>query len=206
MDEKVIKNIEELAKSNNLKGLVKDTLSEIKFTRKSIRQYVYSFVIAIVLSGIIMYNANIVEIMFFAIELINNVVVSFIVIIFTTYSVFQALLTDSVTWALLKSDVNLLSISNKSFLHLVLLYIFDIVVNLLSLIILKMMPDGYSLFLNDNANNFIAFFLCFLYFGYNSLIVYEMKNFAINLYRMFSVYNVYHSIDIIEKKEKQEGE
>lgn len=206
MNEKVIKNIEELAKSNNLKGLVKDTLSEIRFTRKSIRQYIYSFIIAMAITGAIMYDANVISMMSFAIDLINDVVVAFIAIIFGTYAVFQALMTDSVTWALLKSDVNLLNISNKSFLHLVLLYVFDIAVNLLLLIVLKMLPDGFCLFSNDRANNLIAFFLCFLYFGYNSLIIYEMKNFAINLYRMFSVYNIYHSMDIIEKKEKQEGE
>lgn len=206
MDEQVIKNIEELAKSNKLKGLVKDTLSEIELTRKSIGQYLVSGVIAIVLSGTILFNANIIAMMSFAAELLNNTVVAFIAIIFGTYAVFQALMTDSVTWALLKSEVNLLNISNKSFLHLVLLYIFDIAVNIVLLIFLKMMPAGFCLFSSIMVNNFVAFFLCFLYFGYNSLILYEIKNFAINLYRMFSVYNIYHSIEILEKKKESESD
>lgn len=205
MDEQVIKNIKELAESNKLKGLVKDTLSEIKLTRKSIGQYIVSGVIATVLSGTILLNANIIETMSFATEIINNTVVAFIAIVFGTYAVFQALMTDSVTWALLKSEVNLLNVSNKSFLHLVLLYIFDIAINILLLIFLKMMPVEFCLFSSIKVNNFVAFFLCFLYFGYNALILYEIKNFAINLYRMFSVYNIYHSLGILEKKKESDS-
>ena len=104
------------------------------------------------------------------------------------------------TWALLKSDVNLLNISNKSFLHLVLLYIFDIAVNILLLILLKIIPVDFCLFSSVELSSIIAFLLCVIYFGYNALIFYEMKNFAVNLYRMFSVYNIYHSMEILERK------
>ncbi len=200
MDEKIIMNIQELAESNNLQGLVKDTISEIKLTRKSIKQYVLSCIIAIVLSLLIVYKTNIIDMMSFAVDLANNTAVAFIAIIFGTYAVFQALMTDSVTWALLKSDVNLLNISNKSFLHLVLLYIFDIAVNILLLILLKIIPVDFCLFSSVELSSIIAFLLCVIYFGYNALIFYEMKNFAVNLYRMFSVYNIYHSMEILERK------
>ena len=92
MDEKIIMNIQELAESNNLQGLVKDTISEIKLTRKSIKQYVLSCIIAIVLSLLIVYKTNIIDMMSFAVDLANNTAVAFIAIIFGTYAVFQALM------------------------------------------------------------------------------------------------------------------
>lgn len=202
MDEQIIKNMVEIAESGSLKGLLVATLSEIRLSKKSFLQYFVSIVVSMMFSFCIIYSENIIDVMSFAVGILNDTVIAFIAIIFTTYSVFQALLTDSVVLALLKNKGNLLNISNKSFLHLILLYVFDIGINIILLILLKVMPEGFCLFSSLTLCNLVAFFLCFIYFMYNSLIIYEIKNFAVNLYRMFAVYNYYRSEEILKKLHK----
>lgn len=130
MYEKVIENVQYIAQNRRLKNLPKDMISEIKFNKKSWFQYLVAITIAVLLSYIITYKGNTVESMLYAVEVINGGALAFIAIIFGTYAIFQALMTDSVIWALLNSDNNLLNISNRSFLHLILLYLINIITNI----------------------------------------------------------------------------
>ena len=204
MDDQIIKNLKELAQSNIVDSLVKDSLSEIKFTRKNIVQYLISLFGAMVLSYGIIFMVNPVEGMQSAVEIINNVSLAFIAIIFGTYALFQALMTDSVVWALLKDKENLLCVSNKSFLHWILLYFTEIITNTVILIILSFLPREFVLFGEKGLSNVLAYALCLVYFFYSLLILYEMKNFALNIYRMFSVYNIYHSLQILEERKNHD--
>lgn len=204
MNEKIIKNLEELRDSLILKSVIKESLWEIKLTKKSLPQYIIAGVIATLLSYYVVFKGRPVVSMRGAVEIINNSILAFIAIIFGTYAIFQALMTDSVVLALLNSESNILNISNKSFLHLVILYIWEIIMNMLLLILLNIMHDDFCLFQNLALCNSIALIACFFYFVYSFLIIYEIKNFAINLYRMFSVYNIYHSIEVLEKHDLQD--
>ena len=73
------------------------------------------------------------------------------------------------------------TISNKSFLHLILLYLFEIILNFILMIILKCLPNEYCLFENLTVTNVVAFIAITFYFGFCFLLFYEMKNFAVNL-------------------------
>lgn len=204
MDDRVINNIKEIANNGLLKGILRESLVEIKPTKKNIVQYLFATIISAVTSYFIIYKSNTVESMRFAVDIINNTALAFVAIIFGTYAIFQALMTDSVVKALLKSEVNLLNISNKSFLNLVLLYVWEIILNVVILIALNIMPVEFCLFSNIHLSSIVATLLCFVYFAYSFLIFYEIKNFTVNLYRMFSVYNVYHSLDVIKEQEDEE--
>ena len=47
-----------------------------------------------------------------------------------------------------------------------------------------------------------------IYFGFCFLLFYEIKNFAVNLYQMFNVYNIYKGIELVKKNigEQEEKE
>lgn len=206
MNEKVIENIESIAQNRHLKNLSRDMLSEIRFSKKSLFQYFISITSAIILSYVLTYKGNTVELMAYAVEVINGGDLAFLAIIFGTYAIFQALMTDSVIWVLLKSDNNLLNISNKSFLHLILLYLVNIMINIVLLILLKAIPDEYCFFDSLAVCNIAAFVLELIYFTYSFLIFYEMKNFTVNLYQMFNVYNIYRALDLVEKNDEDNGD
>lgn len=200
MYERVEDNIKFITKNRELKNLAKSAISEIKLTKKSKYQYLISFCIALILSYIITYKSDTVTLMFKAVEIINTTSLALIAIIFGTYAIFQALMSDSVIWALLNSENNLLNVSNKSFLHLILLYWFEILVNIILLIFLQAIPSELYFFESLKISNLFAFLLESIYFGYCFLLIYEIKNFTVNLYQMFNVYNIYRGLDILEGK------
>lgn len=206
MYEKVIENIELIAQNKCLKNLPKDMISEIKFSRKNLFQYFVSIMSAVILSYVLTYKGDTVELMSYAVDVINGVALAFLAIIFGTYAIFQALMTDSVIWVLLKSDNNLLNISNRSFLHLILLYLVNIMANIILLILLNAIPKEYCFFDSLVVCNIVAFVLELIYFAYSFLIFYEMKNFTVNLYQMFNVYNIYRAIDLLEKSNEDDND
>lgn len=206
MYERVEKNIKGIRKNQKLSNLLKSAASEIKLNKKSRIQYLFSLCIALFLSYITVYKSNTVSTMLNAVEVINNSSLAIIAIIFGTYAIFQALMTDAVIWAMLDSENNLLNIGNKSFLHLILLYWIEIMVNVVLLIFLKALPEEFCLIDNLIVTNFIAFFLSIVYFTYCFLLFYELKNFAVNLFQMFNVYNICRGLEVLGKKYDEELE
>lgn len=202
MYERVEKNIVDISKNRNLDGLLKNAVLEIKFNKKSKVQYIISLGIAFPLSYAIAFSGETVQLMAAAVEIINGVALAIIAVIFGTYSIFQALMTDSVMWALLKSDNNLLNISNKSFLNLVVLYWAEIIFNIVLLISLNIIPGDFCLLESIVSTNIIAFISIVSYFAYCFLLLYEVRNFAVNLYQMFNIYNIYRGLELLKEGNK----
>lgn len=206
MYERVEENIVTISKNRRIDGLLKNAVSEMKFNEKSKAQYIISVGIALPLSYVIAFTGETVPLMSKSIEIINGAALAIIAVIFGTYSIFQALMTDSVMWALLKSENNLLNISNKSFLNLVMLYWTEITFNIVMLISLNVIPNDFCLLESLVVTNFLAFIFIAIYFVYCFLLFYEVRNFAVNLYQMFNVYNVYRGLELLEKKNEENVE
>lgn len=200
MHDQATRNIEDIAKNRELRNLAKSAISEIRLSKKSLMQYLFSALIALILSYSITYKSDTVPMMKNAIEVVNTGALAFIAIIFGTYAIFQALMTDSVIWVLISSEGNLLNTSNRSFLHLILLYLAEIISNFVLLIVLNGLPNDYCLFENLIITNALAFVLITIYFMYCFMLFYEVKNFAVNLYQMFNIYNICKALEILEKK------
>jgi len=201
MNEQIYQNIIDLSKNRKFNNLFLETLSEIRPSRKSVWQYIFSFFLTVVVVVLIMFIGNIVETMRYSIEILNTVALAFIAIIFGTYAIFQALLSDATFWALLNTENNLLDVSNKSFLHTILLYLFYIIFNCVLEILLYIIP--YDFYLPDSLliANSLASILIGIYFWFSFVLIYEIKNFAVNLYQMFNVYNIYRALEVVEKRE-----
>ena len=208
MYEKAIENLKETGSNRKLDRLLIQSMSEIKLNKKSMVQYVVSITLAAIAAYVIVYKSDTVELFTNAVDVINNTSLALIAIVFGTYSIFQALMTDTVIWALLLSEKNLLNVSNKSFLHLIILFLIEIMMNIVLLIIMPAIPNEFCILDNLVRANSVAFILMLIYFGFCFLLFYEIKNFAVNLYQMFNVYNIYKGIELVKKNigEQEEKE
>lgn len=203
MNEQILENIVALSKNRKLKNLFLETLREIQPTKKSIWQYICSLFLMVIVVIAIMLSGNVVEGMQHSIEVMNAVALAFIAIVFGTYAIFQALLSDATFWALLDTENNMLDVSNKSFLHTILLYLFYIILNCVLEILLFVIPYDFKWPDNSLIANGFATILIGIYFWFSFILVYEIKNFAVNLYQMFNVYNIYRALEMVEEKEKE---
>ena len=204
LEKNIEKNVDELLERKKSSILMKEVFAELKYTRASSRQYFISIVISLILGGIACSVPNTVEIMGNAIEILNSIDVAFLAMVVGAYAIFQALLTDDFIMALIMTDNNLLKISNKSFLNLIMLFLGAIVLNTFLLIIYPVIPVDWVLFDNILANNICAGILCIIYFFGNFMIILEIKNFGINLFKMFNSSNAQRVINQIMKDQPKE--
>lgn len=200
---KAEKNIEELINNKDGKRDVVSAFEEIKLTNKSWRQYLISGIIAIVLGCGLGFNKETVSLLKECVEFLNGISLAFIAMILGSYSIFQALMTDNIVTLLIESDNNILKVSNNSFYNLIVLYVADIVVNVVLYGILMIVPTGFLLFKNIVACNIMASFFGCIYLFFNILLITEMKNFGKNLYQMFNIYNIVRAYEV-ESKDNDE--
>lgn len=199
-----INNLQDLLDRRKKQQLLLHVFEEIKFTRKSMGQYAIASILAIFLGLIIAFAEETVSFSQYAFEQLNTICIAFISIVLGAYAIFQALLDESILLKLLESDNNMLKESNKTFLNLVVLYVVAILINMVMSIVLEVMPEEYLLTGNIFLDEIICLICLTAIFMFEILLILEMINFTVNLYRMFSVYNTMKAIDAINKTEREE--
>lgn len=178
--------------------IIKDAFNEIKLTKKSIVQYCISIISGIVIGFAISFFSNTVDLMRNTVQDANNILLTLIAMIFGSYSIFQALMSRDLVALLIRTSGDLLKESNKTFVQLIILYVIGIISNFILIIFLRILPDDYLLLENIIACNIIAGIGIMIYIFYHMLLFLEVINFAINLYRMFCVYNTLKALDVLE--------
>ena len=122
------------------------------------------------------------------VDMLNNLFVAFIAMQMGAYALFQALLSDQLIWELYKNG-NMLDEANNSFLGVMLLFWFGIMLDIVLLIVLKIIPGDMLLFKKIWVNNVVAIILVIVYLIFHIRVLFEVRNFAINLYQVFVAYN-----------------
>ena len=204
MADQSIQNVEKIAESIKSKVRFLDAFEEIQLSKKSLGQYAISFSAACMATVAIMLSGKVIGITSNTIEWINNVEIAFIAIVVGSYSIFQALLADALFELLLKSENNLLDVSNKSFLRTTLMYMFGIILNGVATIILNALPESFVWPQNIHIANTLAVCGLMAYLMFSFLLLLELKNFIVNLYQMFNMYNVFKALKIIAESEDEE--
>lgn len=204
MNEKRIEKIRDIIDRRNKEEILKESCSEIKYTSNSKMQYIVSALIAIALGYLIGYSKDIVELIREIVENANGIFLAFIAIVFGSYSIFQALLSRDIIDLLISSDGHILKDSNRTFLNLTILYTVGIVINFVFSVILKILPNDFLLVDNVIVCNIISWIGITIYLFLHLLLFSEMINFAINLYRMFCVYNAMKALDSVDNDEENE--
>lgn len=200
---KALKNLEELIDSRKNIEIFKDAINEIKIEKKNKWQYVLSILLSSIFAFLIA-NTEYTGLIYVEIsDKLLDISLAFVAMILGSYSIFQALMSRELVKLLIKSDDNLLKKSNQSFLYLVILFVANIVINFGIICILKILPGDFLLVENVVVSNIVAFILIFLHFLFNLLLILEVITFALNLYRMFCVYNTLQAADVITEEKEE---
>lgn len=192
-------NIDQLLENVGSKKLEWEAFFEIKVTKKNVVLYAIVLLLSIFLAYLFAFDINTKEKFIMVVEKFIEVETAFIAVVFGAYALFQAMVSDEFLELMSKTENNMLKISNKSFLNLILLYLYAIIVNLFLWFILNVIEDNYLLLSNIMWDNIICLIGIGIYFSYSIIILCELKNFAINLYKMFNTYNAYKVILTREK-------
>ena len=185
------KNINELLQNVDSKILEREAFEEIKITKKNIYLYIIILVLSIALSYLLLIDIDTKSKFTVIVEKILELEVAFIAIVFGAYALFQAIVSGEFLEIMSKTKNNMLKISNKSFLNLILLYLYAIIMNVFLWLILNVFKGDVRLFKSILCNDMLYLFGLVIYFGYSIIILCELKNFGINLYKMFNYYNAY---------------
>lgn len=198
-----LKNLQELIDKRKNIEIFKDSINEIKFGKKNKWQYLLSIFLSVLLA-ILISNTKYTGVTYVEItDKLLDLSVAFIAMILGAYSIFQALMSQELVRLLIKSDGNLLKKSNQSFLYLVILFVGDIILNFTIICVLKVLPEDFLLFENLIFSNIIAMILIFLHLLFNLLLILEVVTFALNLYRMFCVYNTLQAAESIADDQEE---
>ena len=199
MDDIQNENIDDLLLREDSVKLEFEALSEIKMTKNNWVLYIIVVVLSMLCAYILSFRINTQEKFSFIVEKFMEIDVAFIAVVFGAYALFQAMISDDFLIVLSKVRGQIKK-SNKSFLNLAILYLYAIIITYCLLIGNNWLGKDFLLFPSVFVDNCICFIFLSIYFIYNILLILEVKNFAINLYRMFNVYNAYKIVDILSKE------
>lgn len=203
--DKVEKNLYELIDERNTKQIIRESIQEIKLCKLSVWQYLSSIIISIVVSLMISFSTKTVSLFLDYVDSINEVILVLLGVVFGAYSIFQALLGKSVLKYLIEDEKNILKQSNRTFINLIILYVYGIVGNILIKSCLKVIPSGFLLIKDNNfVSNLIALILIGIYSTVMLLLIFETITFAVNLYKMFCMYNTITALEIIDEEDEEE--
>lgn len=194
-----------MQESKNKFKYVKIALNEVKFEGSSRWQWGLSGAISLVLSIITCFSKDTIEILKTTASTFNSVSLAIIAMIFTAYALFQALLNDDMVWEMSKYN-NLLETSNQSFLGVFFLYLSNIIINTILIIILSTLPTEFGISNDYWIDSTICFVFIWIYEIFTFRILIEIRNFAINIYKVFIAHNKLSLLKKENKEEKEENE
>ena len=174
-----------------------DVIAPIK---KSRWQWYISIIIGVLIACIIGFSTETVSLFAESVDLLNNLFIAFVAMEMSAYALFQALLSKKLIFELYRVDHDMLDNSNSSFLGVILLFWFGILLNMLLIIVLKVIPNHWMLFDNVLASNILASILMMLYFGFCTRVLFEVRNFAINLFKVFTASNKKDLLEALEEE------
>ena len=184
---------------DRLKKYYKDVLNVISPIKGMRWQWGISAILSLFLSIPIRMSAETVAIAGETFGIINDIFIAFIAMEVGAYALFQALLSEQLIWELYRNG-NLLDEANTSFLGVILLFWAAIMLNIILIILFKVIPEDFLLFKDMKTNVCIAVVLLWFYFLVSLRVLFEVRNFAINLYKVFVLYN---KIVILEKQKRE---
>lgn len=185
--ENILKLYEKPSSGDAIKEAFRDILPK-KSEKKNI--YIILLIFSIIVAGIISSRESTVTICIEVISDFNTVIVALFGIVFTGYSLFQALVDQDVLEKMVTKEMEektYLQISNDYFLNVMLINIVAIILNVCVLIFLKIIPNSFCLFTINIINELISFLLLSIYLIFQLRVLVEIKSFVFNMYQLFNI-------------------
>lgn len=165
-------NLDDLLKQEKSVKLEYNAFTEIKMTNNNKVLYIIVIVLSMLAGYILAFRVNTQEKFVFVVDKIMEIDIAFIAIIFGAYALFQAMISDDFLLVLSKVNGKIKG-SNKSFLNLLLLYLYAILLNLFLTIGIDWLNKDFLLSSNIALDNSICLVTISLYFMFNILIIVE---------------------------------
>ena len=210
----------EKIKKSELRGLLKDKSSETIIkesfcvfipTRKSICEKIILFSMMIIPSYLSSHSYNTVVLFGDISEILLNVFIALLGIVFTGFIFFQALLNDELLLVLVstkdqKNGKIKLEEININFVKLMMLYIVAVGVSLLLTIAVPCIPQDFMLFENEKICNAIAWLLIQIFYLFTAELIWRIVSFIRNIYQLFNAYAVSRIVKLVEVVDDEEIE
>lgn len=204
--DKIVKSANDLMSDNNSKDVFKRSFSLLKVNRKNFKRKVLFFVLELFVAVMVAQQSATIAITNNIVEVFISVTLALFAIVFTGYAFFQALLNDRLLIALISDEsnkVNKLVETNSYFVEVMMIQIFCLAINILTIILTIVLPFDWSLLANNVINELIATILLLLYFYLNIECIWEMKSFIFNTFQLFNLYAFSRISNIVKENENE---
>ena len=209
MDEVDVKRLEEL-KNNSGKtsnGIIMEALALLSIRELGKKKFSVIFVLALFLTGFVSIQIKSDVLIKEIAERWQDVVLAVFGIAFTAHSIFQALLSPQLIYAMVRAndnennDISSFSGTNKYFVSYMMLSFIVIVLNVAIMVCDIIIPEGWNLFESRYINSILFFVLCFPYFYCSICWLVEMKSVIANIHNMYNVSATDKYVDELKKRE-----
>lgn len=209
MDEMDAKRLEEL-KNNSGKtsnGIMMEALSLLSIRELGKMKFSVVFALSFFLTGFVSIQIKSDVLIKEIAERWQDVVLAVFGIAFTAHSIFQALLSPQLIYAMVrandneKNDISSFSGTNKYFVSYMMLSFIVIVLNVVIMVCDIIIPEGWNLFESRYINSILFFALCFPYFYCSICWLVEMKSVIANIHNMYNVSAIDKYVDELRKRE-----
>jgi hypothetical protein len=201
--EKALKNSDRLKSEQNSSQVLLDSFGILKpKSTKDFLRRVGFITIELWLAWRLATQTNTIELANDIIKIIIPVLVALISVVFTGYSIFQALINDKLLIALSSVDKGNLYTTNKYFAEVLIYQIACIIVDILLVVFLITIPKEWCLFINNLTNHiFTVLFLAIILYC-NIEAIWEIKSFIFNVFQLFNLHAYARIVEMKEKKSK----
>ncbi len=162
MTDNVRKNIQDLNDKRSKQQILVECLSELRVSKGSVWQLMVSIIVALAMSVYTAFFAETVKSTGIIVDTFLDVQLAFFAVIFGAYAIFQALMRDEIIKELIKTNNNILRDSNRTFLNLSMIYIFDIFLTVIVKIVVGICVEDFYIY-NILLSNIIFVVFFFLY-------------------------------------------
>ena len=203
---KLIDNAVQLGKSESSTRIMLQSLQLFGIKRKNYGRLVFFIIIETLAAIIMSKNINTISQCETIIGIFLNIFVSIFAVIFTGYSLYQALLNKELLIFMLsfspngnsEKDKSYVEESNRSFVEFMMALFTVIVLDIIIRVFLSIIPDTWCMFTSNTLNEVISSILIIMIMYLNMEVLWETKSFIFNVYTLFNAYTMAKVLEYIK--------
>ena len=203
---KIAQNANRLGKKHSSKKIIIEALKTLAFDKNSILRKIIFIFLETIIAVIIANSLETISIVKDIVGYIGQIQVGLIGVVFTGYTLFQALIGDKLMMYLLTSEEgekSKLEESNESFIYMIIIQIIALLIDFSVYMVMSAIPHNWYL-TNINVVNVcisVVFIEALLYLNVEA--IWEMKSFIFNVYQLFNAHAMSRVVEIIERKKEE---
>lgn len=200
-NKKVIDNTIKLGKPYSSSDILLMSMDIFKISKSSCFRKMLFIGITIFLGIRMSKSVDTINIFNDSILIVNDAIVALFAVIFTGYSLFQALIGKNMLLYMVKEDsktdpdMSYLQESNLYFAKVMMIQFATIILNLFIILILKALPYDWCLVSSNKTNEIFSSVLIAISFNFNFEVLWETKSFIFNVFQLFNMHAMSRVLD-----------